>query len=332
VHVIGPDTKHAYHPAARAEVDERMTQLARIGRQRTPTSIKFVTYTLKYNRMHWLIVDGIAEHWEEARAEAHLNVADSTITIDATNATDLTVQFEPGTCPFDIAAAIRVNIGGAVLDGPTPLTDHSLTFSMHQTADGWRGGARDANQLRKKHNLQGPIDDAFMDSFIFVRPSGKSRHELVNQWSSAELERAIEHWRRHFRGDARVKQDKDITDDDIARNNLVLWGDFESNSVLSRIAPQLPITWNADTVKAGDQAFSPDVHALIAIYPNPLHPDHYVVLNSGFTFRDFAHLNNARQVPMLPDWAIVDLRTPPNYVWPGKIVAAGFFDEQWKIK
>ena len=43
-------------------------------------------------------------------------------------------------------------------------------------------------------------------------------------------------------------------------------------------------------------------------------------------------MNNARQVPMLPDWAIIDLRTPPNSVWPGLVVDADFFDEQWQLK
>ena len=42
--------------------------------------------------------------------------------------------------------------------------------------------------------------------------------------------------------------------------------------------------------------------------------------------------NNADQIPKLPDWAIVDVRTPPNSKWPGKMVAANFFDEEWKLK
>ena len=67
------------------------------------------------------------------------------------------------------------------------------------------------------------------------------------------------------------------------------------------------------------------------IYPNPLNADRYVVLNSGFTFREYDYLNNARQVPKLPDWAIVDLRTPPNSRAPGKIVAADFFNESWEL-
>ena len=63
-------------------------------------------------------------------------------------------------------------------------------------------GRLPANVLRKKHGLQGPIDDAFMDSFVIVRPTGKSAHEKFENWSEQESKHAIEHWRRHFRGEA----------------------------------------------------------------------------------------------------------------------------------
>ena len=52
-----------------------------------------------------------------------------------------------------------------------------------------------------------------------------------------------------------------------------------------------------------------------------------MVLNSGFTFREFDYLNNARQIPKLPDYAVVDTTTPPGPRYPGKIVQAGFFNE-----
>jgi hypothetical protein len=55
------------------------------------------------------------------------------------------------------------------------------------------------------------------------------------------------------------------------------------------------------------------------------------VLNSGFTFREHADMSNALQIPMLPDWAVVDIRTPPNDDWPGKMAAADFFDEEWQL-
>jgi hypothetical protein len=69
---------------------------------------------------------------------------------------------------------------------------------------------------------------------------------------------------------------------------------------------------------------------LILIAPNPENPSRYVVLNSGFTFREFDYLNNARQVPKLPDWAVIDTTVAPDEKAPGRIVEAGFFDEQWK--
>ena len=72
-------------------------------------------------------------------------------------------------------------------------------------------------------------------------------------------------------------------------------------------------------------------HAPILIFPNPLNPNRYVVLNSGFTFREADWGTNSRQTPKLPDYAVVDTSTPPDYRWPGKIVLAGFFNEDWSM-
>jgi hypothetical protein len=75
-----------------------------------------------------------------------------------------------------------------------------------------------------------------------------------------------------------------------------------------------------------------DDHAPVLIYPNPLRHGRYVVLNSGFTFREGHDSSNSLQTPKLPDWAVVDLDTPPDAYAPGKIVAADFFDEQWQYR
>ena len=82
----------------------------------------------------------------------------------------------------------------------------------------------------------------------------------------------------------------------------------------------------------GDRVFDAENHIPVMITPNPLNPERYVVLNSGFTFREYDYLNNARQVPKLPDWAVVDLRTPPDSRVPGKIADADFFGEKWELK
>jgi hypothetical protein len=55
------------------------------------------------------------------------------------------------------------------------------------------------------------------------------------------------------------------------------------------------------------------------------------VLNSGFTFREFDYLNNARQTPKLPDYAVIDVDSPITAKAPGKIVEGGFFNEHWQL-
>jgi hypothetical protein len=183
----------------------------------------------------------------------------------------------------------------------------------------------------KLHGTTGPIDDAFMDSFIFVRPSGKPLNDKVGAWANSELDRAIGEWRRVFRGDARVKDESAVTADDIANSNLVLWGDPASNKLIAKLLPQLPIAWTASDLTLGTLKVSAADHAPILIYPNPLNPQRYVVLNSGFTFREGSNTSNSLQTPKLPDWAVIDLNTPPSAKWPGLVVDAGFFDEHWQF-
>ena len=58
----------------------------------------------------------------------------------------------------------------------------------------------------------------------------------------------------------------------------------------------------------------------------------YVVINSGFTFRESSNGSNSWQVAELPDYAVVDITPPPNARWPGKIAVAGFFGEKWELQ
>jgi hypothetical protein len=216
--------------------------------------------------------------------------------------------------------------------GRAVASDRSWEASFHREGDRWVNGPLPSDGLRKRHGLQGPIDDAFLDSFLFVLPGGTPKAEKVAAWTKAESARALDRWRRQFRGDAPVKADAEVTDADIAAKNLVLWGTPESNAVLAKLADKLPIRWEGDAVVVGDRRFDAATHVPLLIFPNPLNPSRYVVLNSGFTYREYDDLNNARQVPKLPDWAIVDVTTPPDSRWPGKVVAQDFFGEDWTLR
>ncbi|MBC7852609.1 MAG: prolyl oligopeptidase family serine peptidase [Pirellulaceae bacterium] len=353
-HVIGPGARHSIHPEGKEEVERRMNDMVWRVRDKGDALQKidglvFETCTLRYNRSTGISIDGLEEHWRMGRIKVRYDSGEDLIRFGTAGISDFTIDLPIGlVAPDDKVQVIFMpglgeenpkDFNPVRLDEVSTLSDRSLRVVCHKVGDKWKLGSRPSDGgLRKKHGLQGPIDDAFLDSFIFVRPTGKPWNEMASKWSEAELTRAIEHWRRQFRGNARVKNDVDVTQADMESANIVLWGDPGSNSVLAKIAEKLPIQWTKESISLSgnnsgkERRFPADKHALIAIYPNPLFPYRYIVLNSSFTYRDFAYLNNARQVPMLPDWAVVNLTTPPNSVWPGRIADADFFDERWQLK
>jgi len=135
-----------------------------------------------------------------------------------------------------------------------------------------------------------------------------------------------------MRGEYRMVMDVDLTADQIASNNLICFGDFNSNRYLASIASVLPIKWTDTKIVVGDRSFDPAAHAALLVYPNPQATDRYVVVNSGITFRQFSNSSNSRQIAMLPDWAIIDVSEPSDQIFPGRVVAADFFDESWQLK
>ncbi|GAA4438225.1 prolyl oligopeptidase family serine peptidase [Bremerella cremea] len=340
-HVIGPDTKHAIHADSKKIISAKLDAIAEAGRNKTPRTIQFATFTLRYPEVHWIKVCGLQEHWKQARVLAAVQDY-GRVAIATDNVSRLELNLPAGQ---DILQGIR----GAVtlslspiaagagskrqeLKVPGPETDRSWSCKLQWDGQQWQVGWTDGDVLAKVPGLQGPIDDAFLDSFVVVSPTGKANNEKVHAWAVGEMEHFVNEWRRQFRGDAIVREDNAISDADIANSNLILFGDPGSNSVLAKIADKLPIQWTKDEVKVGEQTFKANENAPVLIYPNPLNPKKYVVINSGFTYREYAYLNNARQVPKLPDWAVVDINTPPDALWPGKIVAADFFDEAWQLK
>jgi pimeloyl-ACP methyl ester carboxylesterase len=332
VHIIGPQTAHKIHPDSMAEIERRLDSIATIGRDRTPREVSFATYFLRYNRMHWVEINRLFTHWEQSRIQAAVD-SENLVSVKTVNIAAFTLDMTSGHSPLSQHGKVTVRIDGQDLDAPRPASDRSWTvrFTRNNPNGKWTLVKEFTDVGSKQHGLSGPIDDAFMDAFLFVSPTGKPLFEKSGAWVKSELERANWEWRRQFRGFAPIKPDRDITDADIAKNNLVLWGDPQSNAILAKIINKLPIKWNGTQLVVNEKAYSPEDHLPVMIFPNPLNPQKYVVLNSSFTYREYDYLNNARQVPKLPDWAVINLKTPANSQAPGGIDEAGFFNESWNF-
>ena len=327
--VDGPNVGHTYEPGARLKIMARLDELASKGRDPSPREIRFTTWMLRYNKSYWVTLEGLEKQWDRARANA--KVEGNAITLTTANVSALRLDWAAGLAPFAVGTKPNLTVDGTALTLPAVGANKSLAASLVKTDGKWRLGTRPTSGLHKTPGLQGPIDDAFMDSFMIVRPTGTAFNAAVGKWTAGEADRAIHDWRESFRGEARVKKDSEINDADIAAHNLVLFGDPSSNAILKRIAARLPIKWTATSVTVGDKIYPADSSVPLMVFPNPLNPKKYVVLNSGFTFHDLD--NNDKMNPKLPDWAVVDITKPGDINLPTAAVGpVGFFDETWKLQ
>ncbi len=328
-HIIGPQTAHKYHPDAKPKIEAFITEALNAVRPAVARKVSFTTYTLIYPSMEWVEIERMGKQWEKARIDAELTDHGVQVT-RIENVDAFRVRLPAAAFPGSATPAVSVE-GSEIPFSKTSRDTWSTTVQRAESK--WVANTdSDAKpSLSKRPGQCGPIDHALMQPFIFVEPTGQPLNAKVGKWAKGELDHAKKFWRQVFRGDAPTLEDGEVKADDIAQHNLILWGDPSSNSLLAKIIDRLPIKWTKERLVFNGETYDANTHAPVMIFPNPLNPERYVVINSSVTFREEALLNNSDQTPKLPDWAIVNLETPPGPKWPGKIVAAGFFDEDWKL-
>jgi dienelactone hydrolase len=331
VNLISPGTGHVIDPVTHKEQMRQIGEYATKGIDHSPRHLRFVTWSLKYNRCHWLQVLGLGEHY--ARAEVDVTVADDG-SIDVKEAKNVTLfAIRPPVTP---KAGARLRISGGEV-GPLPAVDdkHRDLF-VRGNGDKWEVSTEPIRATGKRPGLQGPIDDAFTAPFLCVRGTGKPWNPAVQTWSEASLKRFAYEWHRYFRGDLPVKDDTAVTEEDVRRCHLILFGDPGSNPWISKVLPRLPIRWTRDELEAGKERYAAADHAPVLIQPNPLAEGRYVVLNSGHTFheKELASLNYLL-FPRQGDWAVLkvggEVPKEPSGPLAESVVRAGFFGEDWKF-
>lgn len=328
-HVIGPETAHKIHADSKIEIQSQLDEHLTRGKPKVPSEIDLTTYTLRYNRLAWLEIDQLGQHWSQARVQGERS--GNEILLTTLNVTGLSLNFEIGK-PYGLGEGVKVLLDGEEFVTTVNSGEGRFLMKFHRESKGgdWRlREAEDLSSLRKHSGMQGPIDDAFMDSFIFVSPDSSEGESAVDRWVASELEHATREWKRQMRGDARVLTPREVTAEVIMQNNIVLFGTPQSNTLIAKVINSLPVSWSNKELQLGDHRLDARAVAPVLIYPNPLNPKKYVVLNSSFTYREYAYLNNARQIPMLPDWALIDVSGGATTQMPGIVKAAGFFDEHW---
>lgn len=326
VNLISPGTGHVIDPQTHAEQMRRIGEHVVKGIDRQPRDLRFVTWTLKYNRCHWLQIFGLERHY--ARAEVRARLRDNYMELDepinVSRFAILTSQL--ATAPTEL----RIEQQKLALPQSTAMKSAGVVLvrdGMSWRVDGELGKVR---LTGKRPGLQGPIDDAFTAPFLCVRGTGQTWNSAAGAYADAALERFAGEWHRYFRGELPIKADIAVTEEDVRTRHLILFGDPGSNSWIAKALPHLPLSWTEKTLRLKGRDYPASSHVPALIVPNPLPggEEHYLVLNSGHTFREaeLAKLNYLL-FSRWGDWAVVQIGSSPLKE---EVMSAGYFDEQWQ--
>ena len=364
-HYIGPGMGHKYHPEVIKQVQAEIEKAVAKGRDSVPKKVVLQCRSHRYAAMHWVEVLECEKPWEETRIEAELVRGESSgntvLSVQTQNVRAFRV--DPLRVSLD-GSEVRIN--GQQVE----MTPGNISTSKPEdtfVVDGGQWGVRSAGRIHP--DGMSPVkaggtslEDALRGRFVIVLPEEEDAHPAVNAWMKAESDRFIRRWRSLMRGDPLVTTLEEIksgkSDYSTGAVTLVLWGTPETNRLVADLFDEaalhegnggpfltseqpLPAIWSGETVAVGDAQFDASTHVLCAAYPrgwstprgdSVWEPWGSVILNSGLTFREAHDRTNSLQNPKLPDWAILDISVPPDGEQAGKVVAADFFDVQWRVK
>lgn len=333
-HVIGAGMEHRYDDPSRAAIAAFLAPAVAAGRPRSPPTVHWAGTTLADGGAWWVEPLGLGEHCAPARIDAVRAPEASSLRVTTANVTAVQLR--------DIPAGCRIVIDGTEIGHDRPAGD--LVIARAELAPEGTWGIVDRAALplhRKRPGLTGPIDEAFDAPFVVVPPAGPGISPAVDRFVAEEFAHLQRRWHDLYRGELPVVEAAAVTDEMLRTKNLVLFGDERSNPLIARALPGLPLRWTPDEIVLGpggpaERRFPAAGRVPVLIHPNPLLPPsaetRYLVLNSGFTFREEHDTNNALQNRRLPDWAVIDTAIAADGRDPGGIVAADFFDETWGVK
>lgn len=153
--LMGPKTGHAWHPQSKAESEAFLRKVLETA-DKPQAHVRCVTYTARWNDCDWVAMDALDATYQRAEVDA-------TRTDDFKNYTVTTKNLS--LIGFTGPAATYTLDGQSLTAGANP--------TFEKVNGKWAAATAKPAGLRKVHGMQGPIDDAFGDSFIAVRGTGQ---------------------------------------------------------------------------------------------------------------------------------------------------------------
>ncbi|MEQ8633451.1 prolyl oligopeptidase family serine peptidase [Gimesia maris] len=329
---ISPEAAHQSRMPAYQDFLTKLLEHSKTGRPGWPgkKQIRFITYTPKFNECEWVRIEELDEMYEPTLVEGGVDEESGNLVLTTENVAALSIARN---------IAPKVELDGNLL--PLESAANGLLPQVYfvKSNNGWdvlkyedsKSFIENPN-LRKRHDLQGPIDDAFTLPFVCVTGTGTSWTPQQNEWATSVLSLFEKEFDKWLRAKVPVIKDTEVSDQDIQNKNLILFGDPGSNAMIAKVLEDLPVEWTKEYITVNGKKYDTQNHGVALIYPNPLNPNRYVVINSGHTMHEKDFLaSNSWLFPKLGDIAVIQFQKQKDGTFKNETVWAELFDSNWEL-
>ena len=282
-------------------------------RNRFPDRVRFATYSYRYDSAYWVHMDGLTPG-TMARIDARFQAANQLV-IETRELRGFTLGLA-GHPMYMPAQPLKVTI-----DGQTMKPGRSLSFSKRE--HGWQPVLYTIPPGHKRPGAEGPIGDAVAGRQIYVygTAAASGPDELKTRrgdalrsanWSLPHDPLALAF---------KVLSDKEAGEGDLQSASMILLGTKETNNLIARLAPRLPMALNASAADFG----------LVFIYPVGAH---YVLVNSGLPWWTDAEEVRIPGPSFVPPTYRILLGLEDYVLFKGSLehtVASGRFADDWRV-
>jgi predicted esterase len=309
-----PDTGHAVWKQTYAGA-RLWPWLVRHRRDPGAPRITLRTDALRYGKLDWVRIVALAEPGRMGQVDAEL-VGSTEVRVTTERVAELEIDR-----PTPVAVT---------LDGVRLAFDSGERVAARRDADTWiKAGPAAAAARTKRAGLEGPVSDALLGPLLFVYGSRDPA------WARASREVAQSLANLRFGVDVAypVLADLELTPELARDHSLVLVGNPSTNQAMAALDARLPIRVTPECVELAARRYCGDEVGAMFIYPNPDHPDRYVVLVEA---PKLPGLLRALSLPQLvPDFLVFDAGVAASageqVLASGHVLAGGFFQNDWSL-
>ena len=293
-----------------------------------PKRVTYRTYTLQYSRAYWTEILAM-ENWSRP-AELTCEVLDDGRRLRVTSHNIMRLAVQPPKALVPHPGELSV-----VWNGETVQPERQGRRFVLGSREP-EGENQQPDRVEKTPQLCGPLREVFSDPFVMVygrseqgeQPDREMDGEKGTESRELAIRAAVD-WVRFAKGRPRIMPAEQVSDTVIEKHNLILFGTPDTNALVRKVLPGLPLEMTASHVEIRGRRYDLAKHGVWCIYPNPLNPDRYVVVNAGVRWGRGLPTNH--KYDMIPDFIVYTDEKTDDGTECNKYVAAGFFDQFWQL-